>query len=154
MYGIIVEGPNSAGKSTLCAALSRQMGRRTTHSGTQPDDLDEACQTQLNQLLDGVIVDRITPISELVYHPESAELFNHKDWLRWMTNSSMVIYCTADGIPTNKEYYPEGHYDELIKDRSTIRQRYDDIMSTILHIKYDYHTDSINKLLGVLREKI
>jgi len=151
---MFVEGPNQSGKSTLVETLSKHFKKSVSHSGCQPEDLDGACQAQLSLLKIGVIVDRVTPISELVYHPENAELFDHEYWLDQMFECGPVIYCTAKGEPIDKEYYPPNHYDKLVKEIADIRNRYERIMSQMHHIRYDYHVDNIDELLEKVHEAI
>lgn len=148
MKSIILEGPNGAGKSTLGMKLTLALGMPYRHPGPSPDrvtsTLSSCCMEQLSWLLDGSVVDRVTPISEPVYNQNLThmELGMMKGILYNMLENAIVVYCTSDGDFTKKPYYPDGHFEEIVRDKADIRHRYMEAMSEIPHIHYDWTKDS------------
>lgn len=156
MRSIILCGPNGSGKSTLAEALSKEFGLPIFHSGIAPKnqiDMVKCCIEQVDKLINGYIVDRVTPISQRVYNNELNE--NQAKFLELqlavMLNFADIVYCTGRGVFTNKEYYPEGHYDEIFKKQELIRKRYEEVMTVIPHVRYDFNFNKIEDLIEVLR---
>lgn len=157
---VILEGANGCGKSTLARQLEKDLGLTYSHSGPNPGDSDkarEACINQIKLLEQGCVVDRVTPISRVIYDwdviPES-ELKEYNYFLEVMLSRAVVIHCTATGLFTNKSYYPEGHYERVLKDSDKIKELYADLMQGIPHIKYDWTSDSYYKLLEKINESL
>lgn len=67
---IVVEGPDGAGKSTLCRDLAYVFGMEVFHTGGPLKDADEAVsRVQRMKEAGAVIFDRVPHISERVYGP-------------------------------------------------------------------------------------
>ena len=152
---IILEGPNGSGKSTLGRKLSEDLQIPYSHSGPSPDDIFLACRDQYRLLMDGTIVDRVTPISEQVYQKCTARQLNEfKAWRDTFAIHAVYVYCTGEGQFMPKEYYPPGHYEEVVRNRSVIRHEYDNIMETVDHITFNWNTDSYDDFLETLHERL
>lgn len=158
MKSIILEGPNGSGKSTLGKQLSRILGMKYIHAGPSPGNHSQAVQACLDQhinLQSGCILDRVTPISRLVYERpiEEHQVRIFQAFLLDMLTEARVIYCTAEGEFTEKEYYPPGHMEEIVKTQHLIRDRYESVMSTIPHIPFNWSTDRLsNVIIGLDNE--
>lgn len=155
---IILEGPNGAGKSTLGEKLSQLTGMPYVHAGPSPGDSSGAFAACLNQLeslrqFGGVIMDRVTPISRMVYEAERAS--DEGVWLglflAQMQQYATLVYCTGEGHFSNKLYYPPGHFDEITLKREAIRELYRVYFHLIPALHYDWKLESAEELLGRIR---
>lgn len=153
MRSIILEGPNGSGKSTLGMLLATRLKMPYKHSGTAPDGnertIAKCCTEQIDWLLEGCIVDRVTPISQPIYN-QNLTVMEHsglRGYLNKMLEKAIVIYCTSEGDFSKKVYYPDGHYEQIVRDKADIRQRYMETMSGIPHIHYDWTKDDIDTLI-------
>ena len=155
---IILESANGGGKSTLGKELSRILDMPYHHAGPSPGDSTgafKACLSQLALLKQGVIMDRVTPISRLVYEEplKDKERFMLELFQKEMLECSNVVYCTGEGYFTDKDYYPVGHFTKVLEDKEKIRSKYDKVFTEIPHYRYDWRVDNINNLLERLRDE-
>ena len=152
----ILEGPNGSGKSTLGKKLSEVYGLPYVHTGPDPGsnlNAIEACADQLTLLKKGVILDRCTPISRMVYQDglSTQEYEMLAAFGLVMEKYAVIIYCTADAEFTEKPYYPEGHFRSIVESKEVIRAEYGAIMSSYMAIPYDFKLVSVETLLEVIR---
>lgn len=152
----ILEGPNGSGKSTLGKKLSEVYGLPYVHAGPDPGstlNAIEASADQLAMLKKGVILDRCTPISRLVYQENLIDYdkIPLSGFMQVMQRYAVVIYCTADKGFTEKSYYPQGHFEEIVKDKERIRKMYGHVMSYCRHIVYDCNVTPIEELIEEIR---
>ena len=153
---IILEGPNGSGKSTLGRTLSVLLDMEYAHAGPSPGGTSaafKACITQYNQLLDGVILDRCTPISRQVYEKYG---FGETSWLQewaWQMNEeAIIVLCTGTGEFTQKPYYPEGHFEFIVDSQEEIRNKYADVIECVDYVPYNWETDDISIILERFRQ--
>lgn len=149
---IILEGPNGSGKSTLGKELSSILGIPYMHAGPDPGsfmNVLEACVDQLTLLKKGVILDRCTPISRVIYQNDltTTDLMILAAFYKMMEKYADCIYCVSNGEFSEKPYYPPGHFKEVKDKHAYIRAQYDLIFSRIRCHKYDWTKESINDLI-------
>ena len=154
---IIVEGPDNAGKTTLCAELQRLgIKLQLQHSGgpiKSREDFDARMHNIFAQ--SNCIIDRFPSVSEAVYGP----LFNRDMGINFQEATAhalrrgfMFIYCrpSLDHLLDFAKHRPSEHtqegiapevYHKMVEEKQTlIISRYDMIMSIIPHIRYDFTT--------------
>jgi energy-coupling factor transporter ATP-binding protein EcfA2 len=156
MKSIIVEGPNGAGKSTLITQLSKILDMPSHHAGSDAGSETGAmncCIEQIGWIREGAILDRITPISRVIYQKGLG--LRETYWLGLMADimcqEAHIIYCIGNGEFTEKEYYPEGHLLQITDEREHIRAKYREVMNALGHIKYDWKLHNIHTLIDTLR---
>jgi thymidylate kinase len=160
MKSIIIEGPNGAGKSTLGKHIAERLGIGYVHAGPSPgDDMEAfiACIKQYHALTRSrIVLDRCTPISRRIYElPISEDHERILDmWCKVLCDRAVVVYCTGEGKFSEKHYYPKGHFEEIVSEQQSIRNRYDELMAGIPHLTYNWNTDSYICFMGKLRDAI
>lgn len=172
---IILEGPDGSGKSTLAAKLSKHFNMPVMKIGASPGDavaVRQYCQTCEDRVLQPVIQDRVTQISERVYSSifgrcliPPAELTDRLG--RLLYNMPIVIYCRVDDLSkvvhlaSDPKDTPE-YIAAVTANMRKIRDAYDTIMwsrSFQPHFcTYDYtitsgeqHEQFLENLSGSLR---
>jgi GTPase SAR1 family protein len=149
---IILEGPDNAGKTTLANRIKHALGPRVDyfHPGGKPDDLEAEAlciEVQLDTLRasSSIIMDRCTPISQVVYNPDP-ELVGWRDhmWQRYLELDIVLIYCrpSTDRLLrvqdlTWREGETEEHKQKIIANQHTFVQRYDAIMQGKPNLSYE-----------------
>lgn len=154
---IILEGPNGSGKSTLVSDLSHALGMVYHHAGSDPGSTKnaiKACCRQYGWVQNGCIIDRVTPISRVIYQKDLTIFEKNflKQMLDIMLEDAVIIYCTAEGNFTNKEYYPKGHYEQIVRDRKIIRDAYDKMFEVVPHVKFDWRNKTISQLIREIND--
>jgi GTPase SAR1 family protein len=149
---VILEGPDNAGKSTLANALIGEVsGIMYSHPGGKPDDLEHEylCISDQLALLNkypSIIMDRITPISQMVYNPDPL-LDRHRREAMWrlIQTDCLIVYCrpsTDRLLRTQDLTWREGESDEhkekIIRNQHVFVQRYDALMATVPCVTYDF----------------
>ena len=149
---IIIEGPDNAGKTTLCNLLGTSLHMPIFHAGGPPSTNDTAlrlCREQTDFLHNNTILDRITPISRQVYNNRynDPEMVDH---LKVMLKVPMctLIYCR----PPNerlmdmknheiKKHDTADHMANILEHHHNFIELYDRLMAGIPHIEYDWSMD-------------
>lgn len=149
---IILEGFDNSGKSTL----AQKLGLPVKHAGGPPKDfrqLTTNLEEQLEYCGKPVVLDRVTCISDQVYGNKMFDL-HLQAYLKQMLKckSSVLVYCRPpiEAILNFTDHQVKDHDTaEHLEDIKTnaIRyiDRYDQLMSTIDHIKFDYTKDADNQ---------
>ena len=157
---VIIEGPNGAGKSTLARRLSEKFRLPLIHPGPAPQNESQVFRDCLNQSkwLDmGCILDRCTPVSQLIYSTETTidEMSLLNKWLEVHLSQAVMVYChRSEGLLEPKEYYPEGHFDRIVMDRPGINDMYQKFMNRFPVIHYDWKIDGIDDIAETIRGRI
>lgn len=153
---IILVGANGSGKSTLGAKLREVLDLPYHHAGPSPGgvvEAFEACLLQVKLLDSGVVLDRATPICRRVYERpiyDSEEIFL-KLFTSHMSKQATIIHCVGSGEFTKKDYYPEGHFEEIVQKQDMIRARYLEVLQDVPHLTYNWQTDSVDDLIRKLK---
>lgn len=149
---IILEGVNGSGKSTLSEHLSRTYDLPVHHAGPAADGIVNAfdnCVEQIGLIKKGCIMDRVTPISRVCYENSMLpfEVASLSIFMTLMSMDAVIIYCMGEGPFTEKEYYPEGHMQEIIDQRDLIKNNYQYYFKHIgmPFMTYDWKNDDINE---------
>lgn len=166
---IILEGPDAAGKTTLARILRDQFGLEHLANGGAPTDdfqLFNYCDNQLKACeRRNVIIDRISPISHPVYHPEYVDNKVLKGYLHSMLNRpyTIVVYCRppleALMRPEKhewKDYDTEEHKQKVLNNLQAFIESYDNIFRRIPHLAYDYtdESDYVPELIAMLAASV
>lgn len=150
---IILEGPDNAGKTSLAQLLMKELGGSISyhHPGGKPDSLQveiECIDQQMEWLSapGNAIIDRITPISQMVYNPEPLmnkmrlQALNHM-----MNHDPLIIYCrpSTDRLLriqdlTWREGETEEHKQKIIRGQHGFVMAYDHLMRTVRHVGYNF----------------
>lgn len=148
---IILEGFDNSGKSTL----ANKLGLPVKHAGGPPKDFKQLVanlEEQLEHCGKPVILDRVTCISDQVYGNKMFD--SHlQAYLRQMLKckNTVLVYCRPP-IETIlnfsdhqvKAHDTEEHLEDIKSNAIKYIDRYDQLMSTIDHVKFDYTKDGDN----------
>ena len=152
---IIIEGFDGSGKSTLASALSSKLKMYNYHVGPHPESQKDilACLDRQQKLMKhDVIIDRVTCISEAVYHDKmhDEDLAIARKNIAEDSNS-IIIYCrptTRNLVDLSnhqlKDYDSEESIQFVIDNMHEIIRRYDTIFENLPHIRYDFTDDQID----------
>lgn len=169
---IIVEGPDNAGKTTLCNALAIEMKKSVVHSPNHKDMLGDTDNWYLWILKSlaaadnpDIIYDRHPLISEQVYGPllrdknvfsEGVGLVLYEAFLR---KSPLIIFCcpptdriTDFGSREQLEGVKENALGMVTRYRSFIHELFHHELYQGDVIKYDYTSCPIERILEEIRE--
>lgn len=147
--GIIVEGADNSGKTTLVNDLSRRLMVPAFHAGGPPGSDAIAlrlCAEQLTQCDSPCILDRVTPISRQIYENRMGD-DNLNQYLKRMLDHkfAIVIYCRPPNEKlmdlSNHKVRPEEsdeHIKYVTENQQHFIKSYDRLMSKIPHISYDW----------------
>lgn len=164
MPGVIFEGADASGKSTLARKLSRDSGRDLFLAGGKPKDdkqMWEMIGEQKLALDVGKLVDRVSCISQQVYREG---LFMRDDLVaetkRFLNDGHVLVYCRPpDHImldPKNhewKSYDTEEWKQTVLSNQQTYMDRYDYMMARLPCVIYDWTSEDarhIEQLLASL----
>jgi len=149
---IVLEGPDNSGKTTLADALRREFAFEKFTAGPAPsthDELVRCLHDQEGRIWQPCIHDRVTCISQQVYSGRDAML---DAFLRRMAGPAVIVYCRAPertlmDFSTHrvKGYDTEESLRRLMDRQHEYIGRYDDLMSTVGHVKYDWTDEGLNK---------
>lgn len=164
MPGIIFEGADASGKSTLARKLSRDSGRDLFLAGGKPNDdkqMWEMIGDQRLALQGSKLVDRVSTISQQVYREG---LFFRDDLMAEVRNliddGHVLVYCRPpDHVmldPRNhewKSYDTDEWKQNILKNQKTYMDRYDMLMARLPCVIYDWTSEEsrhIEQLLASL----
>ena len=159
---IVVEGFDGCGKSTLVKALSEKLDLPVHHPGGPARGAVHARECaiqQLNLARQGVILDRITPISRLCYQSGHAAGLSLQDiwtqirYLNAIREVAGIVWCVhkSDNHDTEAKDYDTPEHLSDIQDRAVeIQTNYAMIMSDISAIKYDFTQQSVESVIEEL----
>ena len=151
--GIILEGPDAAGKSSLAREIAKRTGRPLHMAGGRPKGVEEMWSMIRDQKAHsdaGHVVDRVTCISEQVYREG---LFMRNDLVTEIHNligapsgeSALLVYCRPpDNVLFNaanhewKPYDTEEWKQNILQNQTAFVRRYDLLMSQVPCIVYDW----------------
>lgn len=147
---IIVEGPEGSGKSVLAETLSKLYELPVRHSGGPPEDEREVRARVFaeGRLYGKNILDRCTPISELVYGsviedaPRISDLgLLYEVLMSWADQGWILIYCRPtddvmleyvknqlEPIAKMKGYKPQKYIDGAKANMHALRDKYDEVI--------------------------
>lgn len=160
---IILEGFDGAGKSTLATKLKFPI----KHAGGPPKTLEQLKKNLMDQMLEcgnKVILDRITCISHQVY---GDNMFDPRlmAYLHSMMDckNTVLVYCRPpDHVLMDfskhevKDHDTEEHIEDLKRNMATYIDRYDQLMSKVTHVRYDYtkHGDDVPFINDLIHSQV
>lgn len=158
---ILLEGPDNAGKTTLARAIHDACQNTFYfHPGGKPKDLDDEVKCIESQLQilrnDRVIMDRCTPISQMVYNPDPTQDVFRKQKIREFVQDDMVILYARPSTDrlmrvqdlTWRDDETEEHKQKIIHNQHEFIERYDRIMAEVPCLTYDFE-DAIAPIIKV-----
>lgn len=151
--GIIFEGPDASGKSTLSRLVAEKTGRHLYLAGGKPKDDAQMWSMIGDQAIAsraGNVVDRVSSISQQVYREglymrsdltlEIHDLITPKHG-----EQAIIVYCRPpDNVLLDPNYHEWKEYDteewkqNILQNQAQYVKRYDHLMSTIPCIVYDW----------------
>ena len=154
---IIIEGPDGSGKSTLVSLLVKSLPNMHVIHSPGPAQTQGELFERLNDTLHigfrtRTLLDRISCISEQVYGPvlRDRNFMEGTDFLANIIKSGvLIIYCRAPTETILNNHHPRieedaSHIAEVRVNLRKIAEKYDDFMSIVPHIKYDWTSTSPN----------
>lgn len=160
---IILEGPDESGKTTLAHGLSAITGASVIEIGPHPPTREAVllfCETFLEAVSHGVIMDRCTPMSELVYRQvfggevvTPAEL--HQVLYAAHDKAAPVfVQCRPSVISppvVKRDYDTPAGVERLQRSFLKVLQVYDDLFiemaqNGFIILQYDYLTMTVDSL--------
>lgn len=149
---VILEGPDNAGKTTLARKVTGACPHVVyRHPGGPPPtfEAERACMIEQEGwlCLSHTVVDRVTSISQRVYSPDPAldpERAAHLQKLL-QVYKPLVIYCrpSTDRLMRREDFTwrdgeTEEHKQKILQNQHTFIQRYDEVMTPVPHVAYDF----------------
>lgn len=161
--GIIFEGADASGKSTLARRVSEKSGRRLFLAGGAPKDNAEMWRMidqQTSALEAGDLIDRVSSISQQVYREGLWQDNTLNAVIRsYINDGHLLVYCRPpDSImldPTKhvwKDYDTEEWKANVLAKQPTYIQRYDMLMAPLPCIVYDWTSEEANHIEQLLYE--
>jgi len=168
---IILEGPDSSGKTTLAHALSEVLGIPIHHFGGPPEDPAELSK-RIEFMFDNsdhLIFDRVPLISEQVFsilrNWNGMNILTRSNayYVRLQKINPIIVYCRppADSlIHCNHEikgHDTEEHIKAVEANRGVLLERYDYVMNSDLlprYWKYDYTKNNLSELIELVKTTI
>lgn len=163
MNGVIFEGPDAAGKSTLARKVHIATGRPLYIAGGAPKDNEQMWQMiadQTKALKAGNIVDRVSCISQQIYRDglwmdtQLQEMLNS-----YVRSGAIIVYCRP---PMNvlmdpnkhewKPYDTEEWKNNILTRQATFVDRYDRLMAQTKCIIYDWTSEESTHLEELLKD--
>lgn len=164
--GIILEGPDGTGKSTLGKRLAEYYEVAYYYGGGPPktqEDITFCCARNRQRILEPSVQDRVTFISENVYRPImdrefAARLprgFMHDHLRVGMSLDPIVVYCCAEGggeRATAESYEDDAFLKRLAQCLPRIQEKYRELMTELRQsgakvVEYDFRRHSFKDLL-------
>lgn len=147
--GIIVEGFDGSGKTTLVKYLSDKYNMKKYWSGGPAGSILNAkkyCDEQLT--MSSTVFDRVTCISEQCYNLDLAGISSNmlSLYLGRMIEYNLIIYCTGIGEESTDGFNKPGHGDFVANNIDMIKTNYVILMSITPHIEYDFKKDKLEDI--------
>lgn len=151
---IVFEGPDNAGKSTFAKFVADKYGVSYFTAGPAPKnrrELENCAIAQYARNTYPIVQDRLTCISQQVYHEPDPYL---EVFLQAFIRSRhfILVYCrpperTLMDFSTHKikSYDTEQSLKIIADNQHKYINRYDNLMSRIPHLLYDWTDESIDK---------
>lgn len=163
MAGIIFEGADASGKSTLVRKIAQASGRTAYLAGGKPKDDAQMWAMIAEQSLAlsmGRLVDRVSSISQQVYREG---LFMRDDLMaeawKLLNRGHLLVYCrppdTVLNDPTKhewKQYDTEEWKRHILTNQKDIVARYDLLMTHFPCIIYDWTSEESVHIESLLAE--
>lgn len=163
MTGIIFEGADASGKSTLARKVAEKSGRRLFLAGGAPKDFAEMWRMidqQTTALESGQLIDRVSSVSQQVYREglwQNAALDSVIK--NYVQDGHLLVYCR----PPNhvmldpmkhvwKDYDTEDWKATVLAKQPTYIQRYDMLMAPLPCIVYDWTSEDATHIEALLCE--
>ena len=164
-HGVILEGPDGTGKSSLGRHLQRTFGLEYHYGGGPPDTMEgvvRCMETNLARIAYPSIQDRVTIISEPIYrsvldpkvHARYSIPFHN--WQRVMLEQydPIIVYCCAEngGERATRESYETDEFTRLLHARlPLIVEKYDSLMKELEWmrarlIRYDFRRTTLEEI--------
>lgn len=163
---LVLEGPDDSGKSTLAIALQEHLGCPIISIGDRPKTLRDAifyCEEFVNRRKSGDIMDRCTPISELIYRGIFGNPLLSPADLVMVLNACkqdvVFIHCRP-AVPNNPmpkhDYDTVEYIEQLRKAQTIIRESYAVLFARMALdgftvIEYDYQNMSLEQLFQEIK---
>lgn len=156
---IVLEGFDNSGKTTLGKRLAKALGTPVMHPGPRPmtpEQVDECLSKQRRLMRYPLIMDRVTCISHNAYSKDEAldmYLVSEAHFLFGPPTDNTLIYCRPplevikDFSKHEVKFYDEElHLDWIKRNADRVVARYDEIMASLPHIKWDYTASDFEEL--------
>jgi len=160
--GLIVEGPDASGKSTLARLISQRSGLPLYLAGGKPRDDEEMWRMIEDQAMavdSEWIVDRVSCISQQVYRDG---LFMREDLMsiaQDLAERHVLVYCRPPMSvlkdPTKHEwkaYDTEEWKAQILAHQASYVERYDILMAKLPCVIFDWTAESATHLQNLLIE--
>lgn len=160
----ILEGADNGGKTTLARYLQRHTEPHTTyfHPGSAP--VDHAAEIHdMGQQLDllvghrALILDRCTPVSQMVYNSAIQHDDDRMAMAQEFRKFGVFVYCrpSSDKLLrvqdlTFREEETEEQRQKIIVRQHEFVERYDKIMALIPCVTYDYDSSMCSSVPGMM----
>jgi hypothetical protein len=163
MTGIIFEGADASGKSTLARKVAEKSKRQLFLAGGAPKDSAEMWRMidqQGSALEAGMLVDRVSSISQQIYRDN---LWMHGDLIRvvhkLLEAGNIIVYCRPpDHVMLDPKYHVWKDYDtedwkqNVLTNQATYMQRYDTLMAQMPCVIYDWTSEESTDIQSLLYE--
>lgn len=145
---IVVEGPDGAGKSTLCKELSKELGWPVHHTGGPIYTKEDFWARVYSLNFENVILDRHPGVSQVCYGFlgwDGITQADGREALRF-ADPAVVIYCRRKSVDdmlnsivtSTKAHKPAEYLERVQRTYPRIVEKYDSAFSWIPHVPYDY----------------
>lgn len=148
---LILEGPDNAGKTTLCKDLQKMCPDvQGWHAGGRPvnDEIPGLLRKQFGMAMrDDMILDRVTAISEQVYRPGKLGDQEYASWLGMVVEqvNCVIVYCKPpiDNLLNRESISFRDEEDEETRHRILDKlhehvANYEAVMTKVPHVVYNY----------------
>lgn len=161
MPGVIFEGADASGKSTLAREISKGSGRPLYLAGGKPKDDAEMWRMigdQHKALQTGHLVDRVSSISQQVYREG---LYMRRDLMgvveQLLDEDNVIVFCRPpERIMMDPKYHEWKPYDtddwkrQILGHQATYIQRYDVLMAKFPCVIYDWTSEEAHDIKNIL----
>jgi hypothetical protein len=160
---IVVEGPDGAGKSTLCKNLQEHFKWPIIHGGgplTSRNDFLDRNRTKGWNDLESKICDRVSYISERVYAKNP--LVSSLETNLWVGRvKPVIIFCCLDTseemlekMTLSFKAHKSADMEMIKKEHPEIVRKYKVVMSTLRHAYFNWNRHDIRNLITQINMQI